>query len=328
MKKIPGIFIFLSLISSLFASPDSIVVQVSFNSAAYASFDTAKKNLVSATYNQFLHDLTLVKEISIRNSDNDKQMRMLQKQSQIDAVKGLGNEQSVYSAEKGSRSDLALNFSFNQIEKDSYQIVCTLSEIETMRLFATETTKRLSFSKITKEETVDELAYQVIADLEQRGFIPSVSSRVIAQLHKNSSTEPAVAASTKNKNPIPLASSDSSEWLEIGKRAFENSNFKVAFEYLSKSKNTAETYYYLGYMYEMGYGTNQNLKKAAVLYDISSGQGYQDAQYRLGLCFYNGWGVPRNFQKARALFQQAAEQGHTESKTAFETFKNLRFMAY
>lgn len=313
MKRL--FFIFISIFITLFsisASSRGIVLNITLDQKYYSTFDVTTKARVDAAFNQFLRDLTLLPEITLRNSDNDNRMREIQKQSQIDAATGLGSENAVYSAEKGSRSDLAVSFAVNPIDKNTYQIVCSISEIETMRLITTENTKRVSLENVTKEETVDEIAYRILTDLEIRGFIKSIPMTVINQLHNSRYAEENFEK--QNINEQSYENSSSSEWLEIGKKAFNNMNYKVAFEYLSKAKNTPETYYYMGYMYEMGYGTAQNFDKAAVLYEISGEQGNYEAQYRLGLCYELGRGVVKNTTKAIEWYKKAALQGFADAQ--------------
>lgn len=125
-----------------------------------------------------LQDLTIVQEISIRSDEIDKKLRQIQKQSQIDAMVGLVNEDEAYSADKGTRADLSMDFILNTVGKDKYQIVCTVSEIEEMKVLTTQTTARLSFSELTDNKIIDELIYNLLLDFQKRGLIKPLTQDV------------------------------------------------------------------------------------------------------------------------------------------------------
>ena len=90
--------------------------------------------------------------------------------------------------------------------------------------------------------------------------------------------------------------------LKIGK--------KTAAEWYTKSaeQGNASAQYYLGYMYENGYGVEQDMTKAFEWYKKSAEQGYNNAQLKLGEMYQFGNGIRRNCANADEWFKKAAAQ--------------------
>ena len=151
-------FFFLCFVFS--RTNSSLVIKVSLDKKYDSFLKENEKTLFNSAYMRGLQDLTIVQEISIRSDEIDKKLRQIQKQSQIDAMVGLVNEDEAYSADKGTRADLSMDFILNTVGKDKYQIVCTVSEIEEMKVLTTQTTARLSFSELTDNKIIDELIYK------------------------------------------------------------------------------------------------------------------------------------------------------------------------
>lgn len=66
-------------------------------------------------------------------------------------------------------------------------------------------------------------------------------------------------------------------------------------------------------MYIKGWGTKQDLTKAAKLLSIASKEGDLQAQNFLAAAYLNGWGVQKNEERARYWLQQAAAQSSEET---------------
>lgn len=185
-KRIFSLFIFSLFISAGFAQVTSakkdLVLKVTLDKKNYSSLDQNTKAFVSSAYMKFLQDLTMVPEISVRTPDTDNELREIQKQSQIEAATGLGSEEAAYAADKGIRADLVMNVSLNNAGNGAYQFVCTLSEIETMKLIITENSERLAIAELTKDQVIDGLVYNILSGLNKRGYISSLSADVTNQL--------------------------------------------------------------------------------------------------------------------------------------------------
>ena len=67
----------------------------------------------------------------------------------------------------------------------------------------------------------------------------------------------------------------------------------------------------LGYMYKMGEGVPQDMKKAFDLYMQAAVQGLATAQYNVGIAYYNGLGVDKDIDEGFIWYKKSAEQGYT-----------------
>ena len=89
-------------------------------------------------------------------------------------------------------------------------------------------------------------------------------------------------------------------------------DFDIAMEYMEKSAELgyAPAYSQLGSVYLQG-GINipQNSKKAIELYTKAADSGFPIAQFYLGKIYENGWGVKKNSKEARKWYEKAERQG-------------------
>ena len=74
-------------------------------------------------------------------------------------------------------------------------------------------------------------------------------------------------------------------------------------------QGNANGQYFLGAMYERGWGVAKDYSEALRLYRLSADQGYADAQNNLGCMYENGFGVAQNRYEAVRLYRMAANQG-------------------
>lgn len=89
-------------------------------------------------------------------------------------------------------------------------------------------------------------------------------------------------------------------------------DFKVAFEKFNEIKNgdvDGSILYYIGYMYDNGYGTTKDEKLAFEYYKKSAEKGFTFAEYALGQAFLQGIGVKANDAEAIFWLSKAVEKG-------------------
>lgn len=89
-------------------------------------------------------------------------------------------------------------------------------------------------------------------------------------------------------------------------------NFNMAFEKFNEIKSQdidGDILYYLGYMYENGYGTEKNEELAFEYYKKSAEKGFTFAEYALGQAFLQGIGVKANDAEAIYWLSKAVEKG-------------------
>ena len=78
----------------------------------------------------------------------------------------------------------------------------------------------------------------------------------------------------------------------------------------SRSKRPDYWQYRIGKMYAMGYGADQDFRKAADWYEKAAAGGNPFAAYALGCLYRRGQGVERDEARATAYFQAAAARGN------------------
>lgn len=86
-----------------------------------------------------------------------------------------------------------------------------------------------------------------------------------------------------------------------------NKDAYSAFQELLKSNPDSEDQVILGKFYYMGVGTEQDYKKAYLIFDKFSKKGNAEAQYYLGSMYWDGNGVEKNISKGKELVTLAAK---------------------
>lgn len=102
----------------------------------------------------------------------------------------------------------------------------------------------------------------------------------------------------------------------IGKLYFQGKkgipkDYDKAFEWFKKAgEDTRYSFatYDLAIMYENGYGTKQDYKKAFELYKPLAFKNYSKANYRLGYLYENGLGTEKNFDNALKCYKDAMDE--------------------
>ena len=74
--------------------------------------------------------------------------------------------------------------------------------------------------------------------------------------------------------------------------------------------------FFLGRMYDQGYGVIQNYKTAVKWYRLSAEQGDSDAQYNLGLSYYYGDGVIKDNVYTHMWLNISASDGYAKASEA------------
>ncbi len=87
----------------------------------------------------------------------------------------------------------------------------------------------------------------------------------------------------------------------------------------SRSKKPDYWQYRIGKMYAMGYGADQDYRKAAGWYEKAAAEGNPFAAYALGCLYRRGQGVERDEARAIAYFQAAAARGNEYAQRMLDT---------
>lgn len=90
---------------------------------------------------------------------------------------------------------------------------------------------------------------------------------------------------------------------------------KVYDDQLVKAANEgdAKAQYYLGLVYENGYGTVSNVSAAVEWYRRAAEQGLDSAQINLGICYLKGTGITKDEREGEHWLTMAAEKGNTDA---------------
>ena len=99
--------------------------------------------------------------------------------------------------------------------------------------------------------------------------------------------------------------------LEEGIAAYERGDYETAHRGFLKAaeQGNAAAQYWLGWMYDKGYGVPENDSEAIRWYRKAAEQGLSAAQNRLGVMHYNGEGVTKDYAETVRWFRESAEQG-------------------
>ena len=76
----------------------------------------------------------------------------------------------------------------------------------------------------------------------------------------------------------------------------------------------AEAQYYVGSLFNKGYGVPQNSKKAFKWFEKAAALGHLNAQFNLGNMYFDGRGTAMDYEKSVEWHRKAADRGHAEAQ--------------
>ena len=105
---------------------------------------------------------------------------------------------------------------------------------------------------------------------------------------------------------------------KAGKAAYSREDYATAYrEFLPLAEQgNAEAQWYIGSMYDFGYGLPQDYAEAVNWYRAAAEQGDIRGQFALGVMYSEGQGVPQDYAEAAKWFRKAAEQGFASITSA------------
>lgn len=120
----------------------------------------------------------------------------------------------------------------------------------------------------------------------------------------------------------PRISDDDRAALRAGQQAFNAQNYEAAFDAWRPlaERGVADAQYGIGFMYESGWGVEEDLSKAFRWYQLAAQQGHEQSQFNLGVLYREGKGVARNDALGLYWIQTAADGG---DQRALNYLKNL-----
>jgi TPR repeat protein len=138
----------------------------------------------------------------------------------------------------------------------------------------------------------------------------------------------ASAANTNVKTPPPTVNETMAQEIARAKQAFKSDDYHTAFSLLSKYKDRldfdAVSQFCLGYMYNYGVGTAEDLKEAAKWYRISAENGCSCAQNNFALMYEKGaGGLPSCRVKAVEWYGKACKGGSTVARENLDRLNGM-----
>lgn len=109
----------------------------------------------------------------------------------------------------------------------------------------------------------------------------------------------------------PRMSDDRRAALRAGQRAFNRQNYEAALDAWRPlaEQGVADAQYGIGFMYESGWGVEEDFSQAFRWYQLAAQQGHVQSQYNLGMLYREGKGVARNDALGLYWIQTAADGG-------------------
>ncbi len=105
--------------------------------------------------------------------------------------------------------------------------------------------------------------------------------------------------------------------IDAGNEAYERGDYATALSEWRPlaDQGDADAQFYLGRMYQRGYGVPQDNQQARHWWEKAAAQGLVDAQFNLGLIYENGEGVPQDLVQAHKWYNLAGVNGHKDAAT-------------
>ncbi|WP_163556316.1 tetratricopeptide repeat protein [Helicobacter suis] len=113
-----------------------------------------------------------------------------------------------------------------------------------------------------------------------------------------------------------IQAKEESDWYFSALKAYQNKNYQKALKRFKKAADagSAKAYYFLGLMYENGWGVAKDDQQALEYYkEAVKGHENVEAYSRLGFMYANGKGVTKDYKKALEYLKKAASMGDAEA---------------
>ncbi|AHH46258.1 hypothetical protein X557_04185 [Francisella tularensis subsp. holarctica PHIT-FT049] len=105
------------------------------------------------------------------------------------------------------------------------------------------------------------------------------------------------------------------------KSGYKN-DFVILKELVEDDQATAKDYFYLGYIYQYGLGTEKNYYDAYKNYKKAANGNYPKAFYQIATLYRDGLGVNKSSEKAIEYFKKSYDLGYKDSVTALADLVN------
>jgi TPR repeat protein len=108
----------------------------------------------------------------------------------------------------------------------------------------------------------------------------------------------------------------------LGKLAYEENDFKAAYAVLAPAAaaGNPNAQFYLGMMYDFGYGLETDHERANALYLQAAEQGQDDAQFNLAISYSIGEGIEQDDDKAIYWLSKSAASGDKDAMDKLDDY--------
>ena len=105
--------------------------------------------------------------------------------------------------------------------------------------------------------------------------------------------------------------------LEDGYKAYEKKDYATALKLWQPlaEEGIAKAKHYLGFMYQNGFGVEQDVEEAVKWYREAARQGHGKAQYNLGVMYEQGQGVLQDYDESVKWYRKAARKGFANAES-------------
>lgn len=172
----------------LFAAENNVVIFVFQNQKKYAELNSSEQLYARSVLQTFAGKLTLMREITLHTDANDRSLRQIQKNLQIETSSRFDSGNSAYRSDLASKADLRIEFSLAK-HQDDLRFEYSTSEIESIDIVSKNHSEKY-FTLDTIDKEIDRISYIALNALHDKGYIGAVSYNIQNQLpHKVDSAE-------------------------------------------------------------------------------------------------------------------------------------------
>ncbi len=189
--------------------------------------------------------------------------------------------------------------------------------------------KALKWYKKAANQNIDTAQYNLGLMYEYgKGPVKNISEAI--RWYKKAANQGDDDAKAKVKKLLALQETEKAPTFKEAKEDFDANKFDSAFPKFLRLANQggADAQGYLGWMYDLGKGTEEDNYEAVKWYKKASEQGVRFAQYNLGLMYEEGEGASKSLNKALKWYRKAASQGDEKAKSKLKKLQDNKYTVF
>lgn len=170
--------------------------------------------------------------------------------------------------------------------------------------------------EVEEDDNASEVEEEVVEEIAYTPTVPQKTEPVTSAPQKTGGEIHEAASAISQKTETSTPQKTGSEILDDAIALYRNQDYKGALPLFRKVDKSSISQFYLGVMYEYGYGVAQDYAEAVRWYRKSADQGDKAAQFNLGVMYEMGRGVAQDYAEAVRLFRKLADQGDDDGQCA------------